>query len=121
MHLIALFYSYDIHGEARKPFPPSLPGFAGKTKRSGVTQRLFATRTLPLPRRGAADHVGNRIAEILHPLRQLAGLDPLEPGVAEIALDQPRVTRFVQCPPDRDGLCPEATVGKTDDERCAGS
>src|SRR5258708_28856892 len=60
--------------------------------------------------RDIADHREHRVADILDPFRQHAGLDRLEAGMAQVALDQPEMTAIVERAPDRHRLGPEAAI-----------
>src|ERR1700730_898104 len=66
-----------------------------------------------------ADYRRHRVADVLHPFGQTMGLDPLEPGVTQIELDEVRVAPAIEPPPDGDRLGPKAPVREADDERSA--
>src|ERR1700730_13607303 len=66
------------------------------------------------------DYRRHRVADILHPFGQTMGLDPLEPGVTQVNLDEVSVAVVIELPPDRHRLCPKAPVREADDERGIG-
>src|SRR6516164_3499620 len=113
-----IVYSYDFPGEGPTQFRHGYR-LSGKTRRKGLRSGPWNSGP-NLHRGSAADHGDHRVADILDPFGKPVRLDPFEPGMMEIALDEMSVAVIVEGAPDRHGLRPEAAVREADDERRAG-